>query len=123
MGIVNMKVRRQVASTLRKLLETNKWSEAELARITQSFNRPGDEDHAISQKHVNNVMRERTSLSVESLHSFAKAMQIPAWQLLIPGRANSSASPRKLERVVIAYLNGDDALRAVFDRLTDTENK
>lgn len=107
--ITDPRVRRQVALNLRKLLERHQWSGAELARRTR-----------VSQKHINNIVRERTGCSVETLFELAKPFKMPAWQLLVPGLPNYGASPIALEKIVAAYLRGDDNYRQVAERLADT---
>jgi transcriptional regulator with XRE-family HTH domain len=122
--ITNPKVRRHVASTLRKLLAQHQWSESELSRRTEKqFKEKGASHHTVingvSQKHINNITNERTGCSVETLYELAKAFSMPSWQLLIPGRTESSVSPQRLSKIVLAYLNADEAMRSVMDRLAE----
>lgn len=103
MGSANISdpvVRHMVAQNIRHYLATNEWSESELARRS-----------GVSQKQVNNITRERYGCTAEALFALARAFRVPAYQLLIPGRAESDATPDGLDAVVVAYLRGTDALR------------
>jgi Predicted transcriptional regulators len=104
--INNPKVRHQLAVTVRTMLRERDWSETELSRRS-----------GVSQKHINNITREKLGCSVEGLHEIAKAFNVPAWQMLVWGRAASDANAQKLDKLVVAYLNADTSLRQVFDRL------
>lgn len=107
--INNPKARHQLAVSVRTMLRNLEWSETELARRS-----------GVSQKHINNITREKLGCSVEGLYEIAKAFNMPAWQMLIWGRSSSDASAQKLEKLVVTYLNADNSLRQVFDRLAST---
>lgn len=111
-AIENPKVRHQLAVTIRTLLQKNQWSEAELGRRS-----------GVSQKHINNIVREKDGCTVECLAALAKTFNIPAWQLLVWGRAASNADPFRLEKLAVGYLNSDEATRSVMDRIVADAKK
>lgn len=99
-NIIDRGVRHLVAQNIRHYLRQNEWSEAELARRS-----------GVSQKQVNNIVRQRYGCSVEALFIIARAFRVPAYQLIIAGRSESDALPTELDRVIVAYLNGDEVAR------------
>jgi transcriptional regulator with XRE-family HTH domain len=66
-------VRATLAANIKACLEHLEWSESELARRS-----------GVSQKQVNNIVRERNGCSVEALHELGRALGVPYWLLLIP---------------------------------------
>lgn len=68
------KVRAMLAANVRECLRRVEWSESELARRS-----------GVSQKQVNNIVRERNGCSVEALHELGRALGVPFWLLLVPG--------------------------------------
>jgi hypothetical protein len=114
-------VRRRLAMTIRAFLEKNEWSESQLSR--ESFQDHNDEKIGISQKQVNNLVRERYGCTVEALHVIARAFKVKAYQMLIDGFAKADVSSQRLDKLVHAYLIADPNMRAVFDRLADSARK
>lgn len=99
--IKNPLVRHLVAQNVRHYLLANEWSESELARRS-----------GVSQKQVNNIVRERFGCTVEALFEIARAFHLPAYQLLIPGISESDALSTELDRIIVTYLNGSPRKRA-----------
>ena len=66
-------VRATLAENVRRCLDEREWSESELARRS-----------GVSQKQVNNIVRERNGCSVEALHELGQALGVPYWLLLMP---------------------------------------
>ena len=101
--IQNKRARQVLARNLRAVLNTEKMSEAELARRS-----------GVSQKQVKNTSRERTGTGVEVLTEMAKSLHVPAYQFLIPDRfaAGAPPEPTKLDRLIVAYLNATPQERA-----------
>jgi plasmid maintenance system antidote protein VapI len=62
-----------LAANLRACLDEREWSENELARRS-----------GVSQKQVNNIVRQRTGCGVEVLHELGRALGIQYWLLLLP---------------------------------------
>jgi hypothetical protein len=114
-------VRRQLAMAIRSLLDRNQWSESHLAR--ESIEEHNGQKIGISQKQVNNLVRERYGCTVEALHVVARAFKVKAYQLLIYGFAKSDVSSSRLDKLIHAYLTADPNLRSVFDRLADSARK
>jgi transcriptional regulator with XRE-family HTH domain len=94
--IKNPLVRHLVAQNVRHHLARLEWSEAELGRRS-----------GVSQKQVNNIVRERYGCTIEALFEMARAFRVPPYSLIIPGVAESDASPSQLDDVIVAFLNGD----------------
>ncbi len=66
-------VRATLARNVRSCLEVLEWSQSELARRS-----------GVSQKQVNNIVRERNGCGVEALHELGRALGVPYWLLLMP---------------------------------------
>ena len=66
-------VRATLAENVRNCLNEREWSQSELARRS-----------GVSQKQVNNIVRERNGCSVEALHEIGVALRVPFWLLLMP---------------------------------------
>lgn len=98
--------RHVLGQNLRSELNKREWSESELSRRT-----------GVSQKQVNNIVRERNGCSVEALHYIARAMSLPTWWLTLDGASESEALPSRAERVMRSYLSCSAAERAAFDRI------
>ena len=109
--ITNKKLRHLFAQNIRGYLAQNEWSEHELARRC-----------GISQKQINNLVRERYGCTIEAADLIAKTFNMPLWQLLVWGRSQSSASPESLQRVMVAYLNSSAEERKVFDTLARSKS-
>lgn len=104
MGSPNIKdplVRHLVAQNVRHLLHLNEWSESELARRT-----------GISQKQVNNIVRERYGCTIEALFEIARAFRVPAFAMLVTGMSETDADFDKLDQLVVSYLNADRRKRS-----------
>ena len=101
-------VRHVLGQNVRAELNRREWSESELARRS-----------GVSQKQVNNIVRERNGCSVEALHYIGRALGVPAWWLVLYGAAMSEALPLRAERLLMAYMTGTPAERAVMDRILD----
>lgn len=67
-------VREILAENVRACLDELEWSESELARRS-----------GVSQKQVNNIVRQRFGCSVEALHQLGVALGVQHWLLLMPG--------------------------------------
>ena len=67
-------VRATLAENVRRCLDEREWSESELARRS-----------GVSQKQVNNIVREQNGCGVEALHELGRALGVPYWLLLMPG--------------------------------------
>jgi transcriptional regulator with XRE-family HTH domain len=66
-------VRATLAANVKACLDRLEWSESELSRRS-----------GVSQKQVNNIVRERNGCSVEALHEIGVALRVPFWLLLMP---------------------------------------
>lgn len=66
-------VRAMLAANIRDCLDRLEWSESELARRS-----------GVSQKQVNNIVRQRNGCSVEALYELGRALGVPPWLLLMP---------------------------------------
>jgi transcriptional regulator with XRE-family HTH domain len=100
--------RHTLAQNLRAELNKREWSEAELARRT-----------GISQKQINNIIRERNGCSIEALVHIGRALQMPHWWLTMPGATESAALPNRAERLMHAYASSAGKERAALDKILD----
>jgi transcriptional regulator with XRE-family HTH domain len=98
--ITNPLVRHMIAQNLRHLLHINEWSETELSRRS-----------GVSQKQVNNIVRERYGCSVEAVFEMARAFKVPAYALLMPGLQESGDDLRHLDQLVLKFRTGNERLR------------
>lgn len=101
-------VRHILGQNVRAELNRREWSESELARRS-----------GVSQKQINNIVRERNGCSVEGLHYIGRALNLPAWWLVLYGSSESEAMPQRAERLLLAYMTGAPAERAAMDRILD----
>lgn len=76
-------VRETLARNVRSCLEVLEWSQSELARRS-----------GVSQKQVNNIVRERNGCSVEALYEIGVALSVPFWLLLMPNMGRAVAADR-----------------------------
>jgi transcriptional regulator with XRE-family HTH domain len=98
--IKNPLVRHLVAQNVRHHLSLREWSEAELGRRS-----------GVSQKQVNNIVRERYGCTVEALFEIARTFRVPPYSLIIPGISESDASLEQLDKVIVAFLTGSEKTR------------
>jgi len=66
-------VRATLATNLKMCLERLDWSQSELARRS-----------GVSQKQVNNIVRQRNGCGVEALAMLGQALNVHYWRLLMP---------------------------------------
>ena len=105
-------LRHTVAQNLRAVLNRREWSESELARRT-----------GISQKQINNIVRERYGCSVEAMHTIGRALDIPFWLLTMSGSSESDVLPTRVERLAYAYLSCNERERADLDKTLNAIEK
>lgn len=105
--IKNPLVRHLVAQNVRHLLHVNEWSESELARRS-----------GVSQKQVNNIVRERYGCTIEALFEMARAFRVPPYSMIIAGVSEAGADLSKLDEIVVAYLQADARKRGRMHALT-----
>lgn len=102
------RVRHMMAVTLRRYLEQRKLSTRQFGKLA-----------GVSYKCVQFVLNEVNATSIENAAKIAAVLQIPLWQLFVWGRANSDASPAKLDKVMHAYLSGPKDVRAAMERVAE----
>ena len=81
-----LEVRETLARNIQTCLHVLEWSESELARRS-----------GVSQKQVNNIVRERNGCSVEALHEIGVALRIPFWLLLVPNMGRTVPNSQTIE--------------------------
>jgi hypothetical protein len=73
-------VRATLAANVKACLGCLEWSESELSRRS-----------GVSQKQVNNIVRERNGCGVEALALLGRALGVPYWLLLMPNLGQAVA--------------------------------
>ena len=92
MGSPNLKsavIRHTLARNLRALPADQKLSENQLAQMS-----------GVNQKQINNITNERTGCGIDALDAIGRALQVPAWVLLVPQLHLATASLGEIERGV-----------------------
>jgi transcriptional regulator with XRE-family HTH domain len=79
-NIQSAAVRQTLSVNVRACLLERRWSESELARRS-----------GVSQKQINNIVRQRTGCGVELLHELGRALGVPYWLLLVPSLGQATA--------------------------------
>jgi transcriptional regulator with XRE-family HTH domain len=101
-------MRHVLGQNLRAELNKREWSESELARRS-----------GVSQKQINNIVRERNGCSVEGLAYIARTMSLPVWWLVTFAASSSEALPQRADAVLASYMSCTDAERSAIDRLVE----
>lgn len=115
----NAKIRQQLAGNIRTYMAENQMTGRGLAQLTRGPVKA--KGGGVAQSTIVNILNETNLPSLESVADIARALGVPAWQLLVPGRAScTDVSASKLNKMIAAYLRGGSSFRAVMDKLADT---
>lgn len=95
---------------LRRAIELNDWSEAELARHTK-----------VSQKAVNNFMNRVSDPRLQTCEKLARGLGVELWQVLAGGPALKNGND--VARLLSSYLNSSEEGRSVILHTAEREAK
>jgi transcriptional regulator with XRE-family HTH domain len=103
-------LRRTVAANLRALMDKRDWSQMDLQGKCK-----------VSQRHISNMLNQKTSASFETLEAVAHAFGIPGWTLLIDRLPADLLDSQKLPLLVANYRDAGPDGKALLERLADRE--
>lgn len=99
-----------LAANIRALMDKRAWTQTEL-----------ESKSGVSQRHISNVLNQRTGCSAETADALASAFGLPGWLLLVPGLSLELLDSHSVLLLVKSFVDAGPEGRELVARLAERE--
>jgi transcriptional regulator with XRE-family HTH domain len=110
MGPKRLSVRTAIATNVKALMQKRDWTQVELGKKA-----------GVSQRHVSNVLNQKTDCTSEILNALAGAFDLPGWLLSIQNLPVELLDSKAIPQLVRHYIDAGSEGRKLLDVMAERE--